>query len=168
MLERAIALQCNCWSMPNQPATDGSDTSAWQTSTAGPRQKSEDFDAGRRLEGTCAASAKPLQSGSRNLRGNQPLLQDQRRLSFPCALSILRSTAVACLTSGMAMPQCNCLPSRRVATTPADFKMARCCDRLALEIPSPSCSSDAHRSPRVNNSIRCRRVGFAKALQIVA
>lgn len=94
--------------------------------------------------------------------------QDQRRLSFPCAFSILRSTPIACLTSGMAMPQCNRLPSRRVDTTPADLSIAKCCERFAFEIPSPSCSSEAQRPPRVSISTRCRRVELAKALQITA
>jgi len=81
---------------------------------------------------------------------------------------MFRNAAVACFTSGIAIPQCNCLPSRRVATTPADLSMARCCDRLAFEMPSPSCNSEAQRSPRASISINCSRVGLAKALQITA
>lgn len=81
---------------------------------------------------------------------------------------MFRNAAVACFTSGIAIPQCNCLPSRRVATTPADLSMARCCDRLAFEMPSSSCNSEAQRSPRASISINCSRVGLAKALQITA
>src|SRR5580704_3296322 len=77
---------------------------------------------------------------------------------------MLRNAAVACLTSGMAIPHCSFLPSRRVETIPADFKIARCCERFAFEMPSPSCSSAAQRSPRVNISIRCSRVGFCEGL----
>jgi len=55
-----------------------------------------------------------------------------------------------------------------VATTPADLSIARCCDRLAFEMPSPCCNSEAQRSPRASISINCSRVGLANALQITA
>jgi len=84
------------------------------------------------------------------------------------ARSTSRISRQALFTSGIKSEKYTCLPSRRVPTMPAAFKIATCCDRLALEIPSSVWSSEATQSRLPRQSSIRRRVELAKDLQIRA
>lgn len=84
------------------------------------------------------------------------------------ARSTSRISRQALFTSGIKSEKYTCLPSLRVPTMPAAFKIATCCDRLALEIPSSVWSSEATQSRLPRQSSIRRRVELAKDLQIRA
>lgn len=84
------------------------------------------------------------------------------------ARSTSRISRQALFTSGIKSEKYTCLPSLRVPTMPAAFKIATCCERLALEIPSSVWSSEAIQSRLPRQSSIRRRVELAKDLQIRA